>query len=97
MTVPALPYVKPYLYKDELAAVTPWSKQAIEKKVQRGELRRGVHYFQEQHRGRLIFKWAAIVALIESGAVDGDSAVPRINGKLLDVETTTAKLRELLD
>jgi hypothetical protein len=99
MRVLTLPLVKPYLYADELAALTPWTLEAIRKKVQRGELRVGVHYFQEGRRGRLIFKWAAIVGLIESGAGghDGGAAVPYVNGKVLDVEKATTGLRKLLD
>ena len=97
MTAPA---PKPYLYAEELAAVTPWSVEAIRKKVQRGELVLGVHYFQEQRRGRLIFKWPAIVELIESGMGDrrtADADVLHVNGKVLDVEKATAGLRKLLD
>ena len=88
---------KPYLYAHELAALTPWSVEAIHKKVRRGKLRRGVHYFQEQHRGRLIFKWPAIVELIEN--VDRRGDVPGAacgKGKVLDVEKATAGLRKLL-
>jgi len=94
------PVIKPYLYAEELAELTPWSVEAIHKKVQRGELRTGVHYFQEGHRGRLIFKWAAIVELIEGGASDrktADAGVPHVNGKGLDVEKATAGLYRLLD
>jgi hypothetical protein len=60
---------KPYLYIEELAEFVPWSIEAIRKKVQRGELRLGVHYFQDRHRARLIFKWASIVELIEAGGI----------------------------
>jgi hypothetical protein len=90
---------KPYLYAEELAALTPWSVEAIRKRVQRGELRRGVHYFQEQQRGRLIFKWAAIVELIEKNTNGGDAVadVPQLNGKGPDVEKATAGLYRLLD
>ena len=97
MLMPAAPVPKPYLYADELAALTPWSVEAIRKKVQRGELRRGVHYFQEQHRERLIFKWAAIVEAIERGPESRtDARVPHVNGKVIDVEKATAGLRRLL-
>lgn len=49
----------------ELAALTPWTPQAIRLMVSRGILREGVHYF---HVGRRpVFKWAAIVAFIEQG------------------------------
>lgn len=98
--MPVSPVVKPYLGADELAALTPWSVGEIDAMVKRGVLRLGVHYFQAQHRGRRIYKWAAIVALIESGTggrprADGHNASD--NGKVLDVETATAGLYRLLD
>lgn len=90
--------VKPYLYVEELAAVTPWSVEAIRKKVQRGESRLGVHCFQERHRGRLVFKWAAIVELIERGAGNYTPHANVANGhrKVLDVAQATTELRRLL-
>ncbi|MGH7894027.1 MAG: hypothetical protein ACREQL_05115 [Candidatus Binatia bacterium] len=93
------PAPKPYLYADELAALTPWTAEAIKKKVQRGELRRNLHYFQEQHRDRLIFKWDAIVELIERGAGDhaAEVASSHVKGKRIDVEKATATLRKLFD
>lgn len=97
MTAPA---PKPYLYADELAALTPWSVEAIDAKVRRGDFRLGVHYFQDGQRGRRIFKWTAIVELIESGTggrTAADVGAPPVNGKVLDVEKATAGLRELLD
>ena len=55
-----------YLSAVQLAALTPWSVEAINKKVRRGELVRGKHYFQPNGPGsQLVFKWSAIVALIE--------------------------------
>lgn len=97
--------VKPYLYIEELAKLTPWSVQAINTKVRRGELRRNVHYFQEHQRGRLIFKWDAIVQAIEGAALraaasreehrrDSDP-IPR--GKAMDIEKAKAELQRLLD
>ena len=56
---------KPYLYVEELAALVPWTVDAIRTKVRRGEVLHGVHYFQDGRRARLIFKWDAIVAFIE--------------------------------
>ena len=41
----AAPSVKPYLYADELAALTPWSVEEIDAMVKRGTLLLGVHYF----------------------------------------------------
>lgn len=95
----AAPVSKPYLYAEELAALTPWSVEEIDAKIKRGTLRLGVHYFQERHRARRIFKWQAIIELIESGAGDTSEVtkVAHSNGKVLDVEKATAGLRELLD
>jgi hypothetical protein len=92
------PAPKPYLHREGLAALTPWSVEAIDTMVKRGMLRAGVHYFQLQRRGRLIFKWAAIVALIERGAGDPTSAGSQHgneNGKVIDVEEATERLRRL--
>ena len=55
------PVPKPYLYAEELAALTPWTLEEIDAKVKRGTLRLGVHYFQERYRARRVFKWDAIV------------------------------------
>jgi len=58
-----------YLSADQLALQTPWSVDALEKMIQRGELRRGVHWFQPKGPGtQRIFKWSAIAAWIERGA-----------------------------
>ncbi|MGH7820198.1 MAG: hypothetical protein ACREQ9_10525 [Candidatus Binatia bacterium] len=55
--------LKPYVSVDELAALTPWTGQAIRTMVKRRQLSEGVHYF---HVGRrLIFKWEKIVEFIE--------------------------------
>jgi len=89
---------KPYLYIEELTALVPWTAEAIRTKVRRGELQRGVHYFQERHRARLIFKWDAIVAFIErppaSNAVAAPGRKPR---GVLNVEQATTALRRLLE
>ena len=97
------PGPKPYLYGEELAALTPWSVDEIDAKIKRGVLRLGVHYFQEQHRARRIFKWAAIIELIESGTGNGETATgsTHVNAgkgrRVLDVEKATAELRKLVD
>ena len=58
--------VREYLNISQLAELTPWSVSGIEKMVSRGVLVRDVHYFQPfGHRTQLIFKWSAIVALME--------------------------------
>lgn len=94
------PAIKPYLYADELATLTPWSVAAIRKKVQRGELKLGRHYFQEGRRGRLIFKWAAIVTAIENGihpGADCGTAGPAFDGEeVIAIEEATERLRRLL-
>jgi len=98
MNCGSAPVPKPYLYAEELAVLTPWSVAAIHKMVQRLELHQGVHYFQDGYRTRLIFKWAAIVELIESGGgrttASNDGKIG--NGRTLDVETAAAGLRRLL-
>lgn len=90
--------VREYLHAEQLAAVTPWSADAIEKMVRRGTLQRGVHYFQPHGRGtKLIFKWSAIVMLIESGmGVGAATGRSPESGKVIDVEKATTGLRRLL-
>jgi hypothetical protein len=99
---------KPYLSAEELAQRTPWSLDAIEKMIRRGILVRGQHYFQPTgQRGRLIFKWAAIVTLIEERAVQSASksmietheagpSKAQTTKQVLDVEKATADLQRLL-
>jgi hypothetical protein len=83
-----------YLDAAQLAARAPWSVEAIRRMVSRGVLRRGVHYFQPLGpRTQLIFKWSAIVALIEGGPV---VAVPAGERGRPDVEAATAALHRLL-
>lgn len=105
MGAPVTAPVKPYLYVEELAELTPWSVEAINTKVKRGELRQGVHYFQEQGRARRIFKWAAIVEAIEkrgvtpaTAASDARSeAAPAPRRRAIDLEKAKAELQRLLD
>ncbi len=52
-----------YLSTTEVTQFVPWSENAIEKKIARGVLRLGVHFFYVD--GRRLFKWSAIVSLIE--------------------------------
>src|SRR6266404_5205504 len=60
---PRAPVCKPYVSIAELAALTPWTAQAIRTMISRGILRDGEHYF---HVGRRpVFKWEAVVAFIE--------------------------------
>jgi hypothetical protein len=89
-----------YLNAEQLAAVTPWSVDAIEKMVRRGVLKRGVHYFQPQGRGtKLIFKWAAICEFIEADNQNGDIAVvsARRSEGSVDVGGLAAALHGMLD
>lgn len=97
-----------YLSADQLAELTPWSPDAIEKMMRRGVLVCGVHYFQPfGRRGRLLFKWDAIVALIEGRPVQseaqavvegepGRAATVATAGRVLDVEKATTDLQRLL-
>jgi hypothetical protein len=99
---------KPYLSAEELAQRTPWTLDAIEKMIRRSILVRGRHYFQPTgQRGRLIFKWAAIIALIEErpiqpeleSMIESPEAGPskmHATKQVLDVEKATADLQRLL-
>jgi hypothetical protein len=68
--------------------------------VRRGVLQRSVHYFQPfGRRTQLVFKWSAIVALIEgeqtkSDDTDGEHVVER-RGQI-DVEKAKAGLGRML-
>ncbi|GEM_PF-3425850 len=54
---------KPYLSIRELAALTPWTEQAIRTMMAKGVLKEGEHFF---HVGRrTVLKWDAIVGFIE--------------------------------
>ncbi|MFI5366714.1 MAG: hypothetical protein ACHQ4J_13945 [Candidatus Binatia bacterium] len=96
---------KPYISAEELAQRTPWTLDAIEKMIRRGVLVRGRHYFQPTgQRGRLIFKWATIVALIEERAIQSGSesmieaglSKAQKTKQVLDVEKATTDLQRLL-
>jgi len=67
------PSAKPYVSAQELAELTPWTENAIKNMIRRGVLREKEHYF---HVGRrLVFRWDAIVALIErSSRAIGEAA-----------------------
>lgn len=92
-----------YLYAEHLAQRTPWTLDAIEQLVQRRILRRGVHYFQlAGPRGRRMFKWSAIVELIEGqqeGAVKAQAQCParRRGARRDDVEAAAAAVQRMLD
>ena len=87
-----------YLYVEDLAALTPWTGDALDRLIQRGTLKAGVHFFQPTGpRGRRIFKWSAIVHLIEGAALEGVPVVRTRKGKQgFDVEKAEERLRRLL-
>lgn len=96
---------KPYLSAEELTQRTPWTPDAIEKMISRGVLVRGVHYFQlGGRRSRLIFKWDAIVALIErqrirtkpTDVVETEDRCEAGAKQGLNVEEATTELQRLL-
>jgi len=98
--------VRPYLSVEQLAAVTPWSVNAIRKMLARGVMQLGVHYFRPLGRRReLVFKWDAIVELIEGGPIrcsaatmveNGEGSLPAKAHKGIDVEQATASFERLL-
>lgn len=72
--------VREYLTAEQLAEVAPWSVDAIDHMIRRGRLQLGVHYFQPfGRRSERLFKWAAIVALIE-----GEQTVPQVVTDVVD-------------
>ena len=94
------PSVREYLSAEQLAEVTPWSVDAIEKMVHREVLKRNVHYFQPfGRRTQLVFKWSAIVTLIEGDHTKIDDThsehVVERRGQI-DVEKAKAGLGRLL-
>jgi hypothetical protein len=86
---------KPYLSVAELSELTP-CEDAIKHLMRRGVLQRGQHWF---HFGRrIVFKWAAVVALIESEGQDPETRyasevtkVPMLNGGYACVPTKVAR------
>lgn len=92
--------VRPYLGIEQLAALTPWSIDAIRRRMRRGFFRPGVHFFQPAGpRREVIFKWAAVQELIERDGVAVAAAKParRRTRGILDVKKATAELRGMLD
>ena len=96
--------VAPYLATEQLAALTPWTVQAINTMRKRGVFKRGVHYFQPTGgHGQVIFKWAAVVDLIEGAALGGPELVDISRAiasvthtKVLDVEEALKRAARLL-
>ena len=86
-----------YLNAEQLAAVTPWSVEAIRRMVSRGVLKRGEHYFQPLGaRTQLLFKWPAIVALIERPEPGVVAPVGGLTRRVLDVAAASAALTRQL-
>ena len=94
--------MRPYLSIDELAAVTPWTADAIQKMLKRGVLKRGIHYFQPfGRRTQLIFKWSAIVMLIEGSVTpskvrENARLQTAITRRMIDVEKAETGVQRLL-
>jgi hypothetical protein len=94
--------VREYVHIEELEERTPWTREAVKALMRRGVLVRGKHYFQPSGpHGRLIFKWSAVVGLIEAGGRDSADVVETIprrrRGRIaIDVEEVTARARRLL-
>lgn len=84
--------VRPYLYVEQLAEVTPWSQDAIRNMISRGVFTEGVHYFRPRGPGsRPIFSWRAIVEYIEQrGPEDAihlaDGSTINLNEAINDTE-----------
>lgn len=95
--------MRAYLSAEQLAEVTPWTPDAIRRMVTRGMLQRGVHYFQPGGKGtQLIYKWSAIVALIEQDTAPPPVATPVLDLRGadpggLDVDGATHAILRLLD
>jgi hypothetical protein len=93
--------VRPYMSIEQLAAATPWTDDAIRHKMARGILKLGVHYFQPLgRRTEIIFKWSAIVDMIEQQPVlveEPETVQARSRAtKGIDVEQATANFERLL-
>ena len=99
--------IRPYLTAAQLAELVPWTVEGVRAKVKRGELVRGVHWFQAKRGGEILFKWSAVEALIQSGtnqaahpqpgAVERRSRAGRSErGRALDVEKATGLIRGVL-
>lgn len=87
-----------YITTEQLAELVGWSPSAIRRMVQRSILRRGVHVFQPLGpRSALLFKWTAVVQLIEKGTATDtavDEATPNQAGPI-SIEEATKRLRRL--
>jgi hypothetical protein len=90
--------VREYVSAEQLAALTPWSIDAIERMVRRGELTIGEHYFQPKGpRTQRVFKWSAIVAWIEKGRARDECQGPDPAAPGLSTDDARAGGPEVLD
>jgi hypothetical protein len=94
--------VREYVHIEELEQRTPWTREAVKALIRRGVLVRGKHYFQPSGpHGRLIFKWSAVVELIEASGRENAGVVETMRRRRrgpvgIDVEEATARARRLL-
>jgi hypothetical protein len=56
------------------------SEASIRCMIARGELRKGIHYFQEKHRGRIRLDLDAIVEMFTQPKVETLDRIPVIRG-----------------
>lgn len=87
-----------YLSAEQLSELTLWTVDAIHKLVQRGILKKGVHYFQPGgRRSRLIFKWDAIVSFVEGSVAEPAPVELKAERLVLDVAKAETGILRLLD
>lgn len=77
-----------YLYIDQLASKTPWTKAGIRTMIARGVFKLGVHYFKPKGpHSRPVFKWDAVVRFIEESArATTPDAVHLANGTVVRID-----------
>lgn len=91
--------VRPYLYIEQLAELTPWSAEAIRTMIRRRVFRLGVHYFKPHGpNSRPIFCWKAIEEYIERGGGEShkEETIPLANGRVVNLNEATTKAHRLL-
>ena len=93
--------VRAYLHIDQLAELTPWTPAAIRTMMARGVFKLGVHYFKPHGpRSRPVFRWAAIVELIEGGTGGGEATRETIalaNGRIVNLNGAAKNIPRLHD
>lgn len=70
----ACTHPKPYVSIEELATLTPWTQQAIRSMIKRGDFVVDVHFFRIGRR--ILFKWNAVVDLIEHRTPPSPNPIP---------------------